>query len=58
MDEDENAQEGVVALNHTNEGAGLSGEDKEVELPPALLSSYDDAGLIGTPPSGKKGKKW
>ena len=55
MDEDDNVK-GAVALNHANAGAGLSGEDKKAELPPATLTS-DDAGLSGTPLSRKKGKR-
>ena len=36
---------------------GLPGEEKEAELPPAILPSYDDAGLGGLNPLERKEKK-
>ena len=56
MDEGDDAKDAVVP-NSNSAGAGLSGEDKEAELPPAILRSCDEDGLSGTPSSRKKGKQ-
>ena len=51
-----------MELTVYNTRCGSLGEDKEAELPPAILPSYDDsvnhAGLLEecTPPSKKEGK--
>ena len=53
----------AVELKRTSTRNGFSGKEKEDELPPAILPSYDDAvsdaGLDGITPSKSNGKsRW